>query len=61
MNGFHRVDDWAKALLEEEKVALVPGSAFGAPEYVRISCATSLDLLKEAIRRIERFVMKHQQ
>src|SRR5699024_4744815 len=28
LNGFHSVDDWVKALLEQEKVALVPGSGF---------------------------------
>lgn len=59
MNGFKSVDDWALKLLEEEKVALVPGSAFGAPDYVRISYATSIELLEEAVRRITRFVHKH--
>lgn len=54
--GFANVDDWVTALLEEEKVALVPGSGFGAPENVRLSYATSLDNLEEAIRRIKRFV-----
>ncbi|WP_017727989.1 pyridoxal phosphate-dependent aminotransferase [Halalkalibacterium ligniniphilum] len=56
MNGFDNVDDWVTALLEEEKVALVPGSGFGAPDNVRLSYATSLDLLEAAIERIERFV-----
>lgn len=56
MNGFSNVDDWVKALLEEEKVAIVPGSAFGAPDNVRLSYATSLDLLTEAAKRIKRFV-----
>lgn len=58
--GFDNVDDWVKALLEEEKVALVPGSAFGAPENVRLSYATSLDLLEESARRIKRFVENNQ-
>jgi len=57
--GFDSVDDWVKALLEEEKVALVPGSAFGAPDNVRLSYATSLDLLEEAAERIKRFVERH--
>ena len=50
--------DFAKQLLEKEKVALVPGSAFGAQfdEYARISYASSFDNLKEAIVRIERFL-----
>ncbi|HLS06935.1 MAG TPA: pyridoxal phosphate-dependent aminotransferase [Bacillota bacterium] len=59
-NGFTSVDEWVKALLEEEKVALVPGSAFGAPNNVRLSYATSTDLLIEAAKRIKRFVINHQ-
>ncbi|SFA74253.1 aspartate aminotransferase [Lentibacillus halodurans] len=59
-NGFDSVDEWAKALLEEEKVALVPGTGFGAPENVRLSYAISVDALKEAAKRIKRFVMNHQ-
>lgn len=59
-NGFDQVDDWVKALLEEEKVALVPGSGFGAEENVRLSYATSLDQLEEAATRIRRFIEKHQ-
>jgi aspartate aminotransferase len=39
-------------LLNEAEVAVVPGSAFGAPGYVRLSFATGLDTLKEAVRRI---------
>ena len=52
--------DFAKRLLFEEKVALVPGSAFGKEydSYVRISYANTLDNLKEAIIRIERFLNK---
>ncbi|WP_026673081.1 pyridoxal phosphate-dependent aminotransferase [Alkalihalobacterium bogoriense] len=56
--GYDSVDDWVSALLEEEKVALVPGSGFGAPENVRLSYATSLDSIEEALRRIERFIQK---
>ena len=41
-------------LLEQEGVAVVPGSAFGAEGYFRISFATSLDNLKNALDRIER-------
>ncbi|SFE46533.1 L-aspartate aminotransferase apoenzyme [Lentibacillus persicus] len=59
-NGFNSVDEWAKALLEEEKVALVPGTGFGAPENVRLSYAISLDALRDAAGRIERFVLNHQ-
>ncbi|MYL28537.1 MULTISPECIES: pyridoxal phosphate-dependent aminotransferase [Halobacillus] len=58
--GFSSVDDLVKALLDEEKVALVPGSGFGSPENVRLSYATSLEQLEEAAGRIRRFVEKHQ-
>ena len=57
LNGFETVDAWVNALLEEEKVALVPGSGFGTPNNVRLSYATSLDVLEEAVRRIKRFVI----
>src|SRR5690625_16823 len=60
MNGFTSTDEWVKALLEEEKVALVPGSGFGSPANVRLSYSTSKDLLIEAAERIERFVTSHQ-
>lgn len=52
--------DFAKALLLEEKVAVVPGRAFGRSydDFVRVSYANSLDNLKEAIVRIERFLKK---
>ncbi|MBN8207950.1 pyridoxal phosphate-dependent aminotransferase [Bacillus sp. NTK071] len=58
--GFNSVDDFVKGLLEEEKVALVPGSGFGSPDNVRLSYATSLDVIQEAIHRIERFVKAKQ-
>lgn len=58
-SGFSSVDEWVKALLEEEKVALVPGSGFGAPDNVRLSYATSKEVLIEAAERIKRFVTKH--
>ncbi|GAE91398.1 aspartate aminotransferase [Gracilibacillus boraciitolerans JCM 21714] len=60
MNGFESVDDWVTALLEEEKVALVPGSGFGAPDNVRLSYAISLEQLEDAANRIKRFVENHQ-
>jgi aspartate aminotransferase len=43
----------AEFLLTEAHVALVPGSAFGAPGYIRLSFATSLDNLQEAVRRLQ--------
>jgi len=50
--------DFAKKLLFKEKVAVVPGNAFGREyeSYIRISYANSLENLKEAIIRIERFL-----
>ncbi|HSH24078.1 MAG TPA: pyridoxal phosphate-dependent aminotransferase [Massilibacterium sp.] len=59
LTGFDSVDDWVKALLEEEKVAIVPGSGFGAPDNARLSYATSLDLLEQAIDRIAHFMENH--
>ncbi|MCG3083399.1 pyridoxal phosphate-dependent aminotransferase [Anoxybacillus sp. LAT_35] len=56
MTGYENVDAFVEALLEEAKVALVPGSGFGAPNNVRLSYATSLDLLHEALDRIETFI-----
>ncbi|RAL20807.1 pyridoxal phosphate-dependent aminotransferase [Thermoflavimicrobium daqui] len=56
---FKTPDEWAKALLEEELVAVVPGSGFGSDDHIRISYATSMDQLEKAIDRIERFVKNH--
>ncbi len=56
LSGYESVDDWVKAILKEEKVAIVPGSGFGAPEYVRLSYATSLTMLEEALERIQSFM-----
>ena len=54
-------EEFATKLLMEEKVAVVPGTAFGAcgEGFVRISYAYSLKSLKEALSRIERFVKRH--
>ena len=48
--------DFAAQLLEKEKVALVPGIAFGADKYVRLSYATSEEVLQKSIDRIRNFV-----
>lgn len=56
--GFDKDADFAAAILEEEEVALVPGSAFGAEKHLRISFATSLENLKEALNRIEHFMQE---
>ncbi|MGP1451079.1 MAG: pyridoxal phosphate-dependent aminotransferase [Wolinella sp.] len=49
---------FCKELLEEEGVALVPGSGFGCEGYVRLSFATSMDNIKMGIERIARFCEK---
>ncbi|MEI5907225.1 pyridoxal phosphate-dependent aminotransferase [Bacillus spongiae] len=56
LTGFVNVDDFTKALLVEAKVAVIPGSGFGSEDNIRLSYATSLDLLEEAIRRMDAFV-----
>ncbi|MFA5199917.1 MAG: aminotransferase class I/II-fold pyridoxal phosphate-dependent enzyme [Candidatus Omnitrophota bacterium] len=52
--------EFSRKLLEEEKVAVVPGTAFGSnlEGYIRISYASSLDNLKEALSRIKKFLNK---
>ena len=54
-------DAFALKLLDEEKVAVVPGTAFGAggEGFVRCSYATSYEKIEEALRRIERFMRRH--
>ena len=47
---------FAKHLLESEKVAVVPGIAFGADQFVRLSYAVSLDDIKKGLKRIKRFI-----
>ena len=53
--------EFAEKLLAEEKVALVPGSVFGASGtgYVRCSYATSYDKIGEALHRIKNFMNRH--
>jgi aspartate aminotransferase len=46
--------DLVEYLLEQAQIALVPGGAFGSDQHVRISYATSLENLKEAMDRMER-------
>ncbi len=53
-------DEFAERLLQEEKLAVVPGTAFGdcGEGYLRISYAYSLERLKEAIGRMDRFIQR---
>ncbi|EMF0508428.1 pyridoxal phosphate-dependent aminotransferase [Enterococcus hirae] len=56
MCGYENVTKWVEDLLEETGVALVTGEGFGAPENVRLSYATDLGTLEEAVRRIAQFI-----
>ncbi len=53
-------EEFAEKLLNEEKVAIVPGSAFGlgGNGHIRCSYASSLENIKEAMDRMERFVVR---
>ena len=50
--------DFAARLLEEELVAVVPGSAFGAEGYIRLSYATSDATIEKGLERLARFCAK---
>jgi len=54
-------DEFAEKLLYEERVAVVPGNAFGAAGegFVRCTYCTAKDQIEEAVTRIGRFVQKH--
>ena len=54
-------DEFANKLLEEEKVAVVPGSAFGefGKYYIRVSYAYSMKNLVTATEKIAKFVQRH--
>jgi aspartate aminotransferase len=56
LTGFETVDAFVEGLLEEQMVAVIPGSGFGAPDNIRLSYATSLDALEGAIKRINEFI-----
>lgn len=50
--------DFSAKLLEHEKVAVIPGKAFGLDNYVRVSYATSMELIKKGLERINKFINK---
>jgi aminotransferase len=52
-------EQFAEHLLQEEKVAVVPGTAFGASGFVRCSYATAYEQLEEALERLRRFMQRH--
>src|SRR5205807_8938857 len=51
-------NSFSEFLLEEARVAVVPGIAFGSDDHVRISYATAMDRIREGVRRIEAAVRK---
>jgi aspartate aminotransferase len=54
----HNSKDLCLFILNEELLAVVPGEAFGAPNSIRISYATSEDILKEAVLRFKSALKK---
>ena len=58
MKGYSDVTAFTTAILEEVGLALITGAGFGAPENVRLSYATDLDTLKEAVKRLKEFMEK---
>lgn len=60
MTGFTDVTAFTDAILEEEGLAMVTGAGFGAPENLRLSYATDLATLEEAVSRLNHFMETHQ-
>ncbi|MCW9031420.1 MAG: pyridoxal phosphate-dependent aminotransferase [Gammaproteobacteria bacterium] len=56
LDGVNDDMELSEYLIEKAGVALVPGTAFGSPGYIRISFATSIDVLEDALNRIEKLV-----
>ena len=56
--GFANDIEFADQLLQKEGLALVPGSAFGCEGCIRLSFATSMDILRQALDRLQRFIEK---
>ena len=54
-------NEFAESLLQEEEVAVVPGSAFGpsGSGYVRLAYGTAYEKIEEALNRMERFMRRH--
>ena len=52
----NNADDFAKLFLDVAKVAVVPGTGFGASNYVRWSYATSMDNITEGFKRLNKFI-----
>jgi aspartate aminotransferase len=56
--GIHDSQSFADFLLDRARVAVVPGIAFGSDDHVRISYATSLERIKEGVKRIDAALRK---
>ncbi|WP_164437891.1 aminotransferase class I/II-fold pyridoxal phosphate-dependent enzyme, partial [Streptococcus equi] len=56
MTGFTDVTAFTDAILEDVGLAVVSGAGFGAPENIRLSYATDLESLKEAVGRLHVFM-----
>lgn len=50
--------EFSEILLDEEKVAVIPGAAFGLDNYIRVSYATSMELIDKGLNRLEKFLKK---
>lgn len=50
--------DFSSTLLEESRVAVIPGIAFGVDNYIRLSYATSMEVIERGLDRIEEFLSK---
>ena len=49
-------DEFAKKLLEQEKLAVIPCTAFGTPNCIRLSYACSEENITEAVKRLKNFI-----
>jgi aspartate aminotransferase len=50
---------FANRLLEEAKVAVIPGVGFGAADYIRLSFATNMETIEKGLDRIEKYLLSH--
>lgn len=57
LDGINSDLDFAEYLIEKAGVAIIPGSAFGCPGHIRISIATSMENLKNALERIKQAIV----
>ena len=54
--GYENDLDFCLDLLQQKHLAIMPGSAFGAPDYLRLSCADDVPVLQEAMARFNDFI-----